>query len=237
LKTDIDYDPNLHVWSTEDLIADFYDGKLAGKFEIRQPDEQELEYLLQANFNDVDLKKFLSDTKLDKTSQNGYTSGTMNGSLNIGTQVSDNSSRVGTFRLTINDMQVGKLSPLARLLQVLKLTEPKDFAFDSMFIDSYIRGKDMLVEKLDLSGQTHAFNGSGRMDLENNNVDLTLTARGRRPVAGSPSLLQSLTEGLGQAVVRMEIDGNFHDPEITTRTLPVLEETLQILGTKPDTSD
>ena len=95
----------------------------------------------------------------------------------------------------------------------------------------------MFVKKLDLSGKTHAFNGSGRMDLESNNVDLTLTARGRRPVAGRPSLLQSLTEGLGQAVVRMEIDGNFHDPEITTKTLPVLEETLQILGTKPATSN
>ncbi len=237
LKTDIDYDPNLQVWSTEDMIADFYGGKLTGKFEIRQPNEQAFEYLLQVSFNNVDLEQFLSDTKLEKASTNGYTSGRMDGSLNINTQISDSSSRIGTCRLTISDMQVGKLSPLAKLLQVLKLTEPKNFAFNSMFIDSYIRGKSMFVEKLDLSGQTHAFNGSGRMDLESNNVDLTLTSRGRRAVAGSPSLLQSLTEGLGQAVVRMEIAGNFHDPEITTKTLPVIEETLQILGTKPATSD
>ena len=237
LKTNIGYDPSRRLWSTEDLIADFYGGKLAGKFEISQPDGQDLGYLLQVSFNDVELERFLSDTKLEKTTTNGYTKGRMNGSLNIDNRIGGASSRIGTCRLIISDMQVGKLSPLAKLLEVLKLTEPKDFAFDQMFIDSYIRGKNMFVEKLDLSGQTHAFNGSGRMDLESNNIDLTLTARGRRPVAGSPSLLQSLTEGLGRAVVRLEIDGNFHDPEITTKTLPVLEETLQILGTKPAATD
>ncbi len=159
----------------------------------------------------------------------------MNGSLSINARLGDGSSRIGTCRLAISDMQVGQLSLPAKLLQVLKLTESKDFAFDQMFLDSYIRRNDLLIKKLDLSGQAVAFVGSGRMDLKTRNIDLVLTARGRRLATDDPSILQSLTEGLGQAVVRIEVTGDFHDPKVTTKTLPVIEETLKILGTKPAT--
>ncbi len=234
LEAKVVFDPQQRNWSTQELMADFYDGKLTGKFEIRRRGEQAFEYLLQAGFDNVDLKKFLSDSELEKSSENGYSSGNMNGSLSASAQIGDVSSRIGTCILSIRDMQVGKLSPLAKLLQVLQLTEPKDYAFDQMFVDSYIRGDNMFVEKLDLSGQSHAFNGSGRINLQNKDINLTLTARGRRSINDSPSFLQSLTEGLSRAVVRMEITGSFNDPIITTKTLPVIEETLQILGTRPD---
>jgi hypothetical protein len=132
-------------------------------------------------------------------------------------------------------MQFGKLSPLGKLLQVLKLTESKDFAFDKMFVDSYIRRNDLLVKKLDLSGQAVAFYGSGLMDLKTRNVDLVLTARGRRLATDDPSVWQSLTEGLGRAVIKMKVTGDFYDPDVKTEALPVIGDTLRILGKKPDT--
>ncbi|GAJ07108.1 unnamed protein product [marine sediment metagenome] len=159
----------------------------------------------------------------------------MDGSLSINARIGDSSSRIGTCKLAISDMQVGQLSPLGKLLQVLNLTEPKDFAFDQMFFDSYIRRNDLLVKKLDLSGQAVAFYGPGRMDLKTRNVDLVLIARGRRLATDDPSVLQSLTEGLGRAVVRLEVTGNLYDPKVTRKTLPGIGETLQILGTKPST--
>jgi len=275
LKADIYYDPNLRNWSTEDLIADCYGGKLTGKFEFKQPTEQLRyplswgsrlgsgpgphlrntadqspsyfatslqnegpltgagEYLLQVGFDNVDLKRFLSDTKLKETPDSGYTSGKMNGSLSISARIGDSSSRIGIFRLAISDMQAGELSPVAKLLQVLKLTEPRDFAFDQMLVDSYIKHNGLFVRKLDLSGESLALNGSGSMDLQTRNVDLILTARGQRLGTADPSILQSLTEGLGQAVVRVEVTGDFYDPQVTTRTLPLIKDSLQILGTLP----
>lgn len=128
-------------------------------------------------------------------------------------------------------MQVGKLSPLSKLLGVLKLTEPKDFAFEQMLVDSYIKHNRLFFKQLDLSGEALAFTGSGWMDLQNQNVDLTLTGRGHRLSTAEPSVLQSLTEGLGQGVVRMEVSGNVYDLQVTTTTLPVIKETLEILGT------
>jgi len=191
------------------------------------------EYLLQVGFDNVDLKRFLSDTKLKETPDNGYTSGKMNGSLGISARIGDSSSRIGIFRLAISDMQAGELSPLAKLLQVLKLTEPWDFAFDQMLVDSYIKHNGLFVSKLDLSGDSLALNGSGFMDLQTRNVDLVLTARGQRLGTADPSILQSLTESLGQAVVRVEVTGDFYDPQVTTRTLPLIKDSLQILGTLP----
>ena len=57
-------------------------------------------------------------------------------------------------------MQIGKISPLAKLLLVLQLTEPKDFAFEQMLVDSYIQDGKLFLEQFDLSGKAVAFNGS-----------------------------------------------------------------------------
>ncbi len=235
LKANISYDPDARSWSTENLIADFYNGKLKGRFQFQEPAEQPGQYVLQAGFVDVNLKKFLSDTELKRITTNGHSSGKMNGSLCINARTDDENTRIGTCKLLISDMQVGKLSPWAKILQVLRFTEPTDFAFDQMVLDSYIKPDGLFVRKLDLSGQDLAFFGSGRMDLQKNSVDLILTARGRRLVTDDPSVLQSLTEGLGQAVVRMSVAGDFNDPKVKTEPLPVIEGTLQVLGARSTT--
>ncbi len=237
LNANINYDPHRQIWSTKNLIAHSYDGKLAGRFEFKLPINSDFEYLLQVGFDNIDLKQFLSDTKPGATSHNGHTSGKMNGSLSISTAVGDDYSQIGRCRLKIADMQVGTVSPLAKLLLVLKLTEPTNFAFEQMLVDSYIKNDKLFFEKLDLAGEALAFNGSGWMDLKNQNVDLTLTARGRRLATAEPSILQSLTDALGGAVVRVEVKGNVYDPQVTTRTLPLFEDSLQILGTKPTEPD
>jgi len=231
LKADICYDPNLHNWATKSLIADCYGGRLTGRLEFRQSAHAAPECMLQVAFDNVDLRQFLSDTKPKQTPDTERTSGKMDGELSLSAGSDDSSSCIGICRLAISDMKVGQLSPLGKLLQVLKLTEPKDFAFDRMLVDSYIKGERLFFRKLDLSGEALAFYGSGWMNLPSHNVDLVLTARGRRLATADPSILQSLTENLGQAVVQMEVTGDFYDPQITTKAFPVIRQPLEILGT------
>ena len=69
------------------------------------------------------------------------------------------------------------------------------------------------------------------MDMPTGQVALTLSARAGRLAAAQPAVLQSLTEGLGGAVVRMEVTGRVDDPQVETKTLPVIEDSLSILGT------
>ena len=236
LKGNICYDFDSRYWSTQDLIADFYSGKLKGKFELKQPPGQAEEYVLQTGFENVDLKQFLSDTVSGQAPEKGHTSGIMDGSLSLNAGLDDNSSRIGTCKLSISDMQVGKLSPLAKILQVLQLSL-EDHAFDRMYVDSYIKRNSLFVRKLDLSGERIAFYGSGSMDLKSRNVNMALTSRGKRLATDDPSLLQSLTEGLTQAVVRMDVTGDLYDPKVTTKTLPLIDQTLKIFGSKPDTQN
>ena len=234
LTTDVNYDPGLQGWVSEKLVADCYGGKLAGKLEVKSAAgaaEEALAYMLRVGFDDVDLKRFVMGGRSGETVGSDYSSGTMSGSLSVGARVGEGAGRVGRCRLAIKDMRVGKLSPLAKLLYVLSLTEPKDFAFERMAVDSYIKGDRLFFETFDLSGKALAFRGSGWMDLESEDIDLTLTARGQRLAAAEISLLQSLAEGLGSAVVRMEVTGNAYDPHVETKTLPLIEDTLGILGT------
>ena len=230
VTADIDYDRDLHRWVSENLKADCYGGKLAGGLELRQSADSGLEYVLQTGFEDVDLKKFLSDTKMKSDHDQDHTAGKMEGSLNISARIGDSSSRIGTCKLSIADMQVGRLSPLVKLLAVLRFSEPREFAFDRMFVDSYVRRNDLFVRKIDLSGQSVAFYGSGSMDLQTREVNLDLIARGRRLATADPSVLGSLAEGLGQAVVKIEVTGDFYDPQVVKKPLPFIQGALDVLG-------
>jgi hypothetical protein len=233
LKADISYDPNSRRWTTDDLIADSYGGRLTGKFELQQPEGEVFKYQSQIGFDNIDVEKFFSDTESRQISGNGYTQGQLAGALYLAGELGSSYQQIGRCRLKITDMQVGKLSPLAKLLTVLRLTEPKDFAFEQMVVDSYVKQNKILINEFDLSGDSVAFKGTGWMDLQDQNVNLTLTARGRRLALAEPSILQSLTDTLGRAVVRMEVSGNYYDPDVTVTTLPVIKDTLGIFGTEP----
>lgn len=230
LKADIRYHPEIQTWASRSLTADCYGGKLIGKLQFSKKPDTILGYTLQTSFLNVDLKKFLSDTRMASDRGNDYTTGKMEGYLNIGATLGDNDSRLGTCKLSIVDMQVGRVSPLAKLLQVLRFSEPTKFAFDKMFLDSYIKADDLIVKKLDLAGKSAAFYGSGLMDLRTLKIDLGLIARGKRLATADPSIIGSLAEGLGRAVVKIEVIGDFYDPQVITTPLPFIKGTLDILG-------
>ncbi len=241
LKADVNYDRQQKNWSTENLIAGCYGGKLAAKFQFKQPADKASEYLLQMAFDNIDLRQFLADTKSKPASGGSHTTGRVAGALSIihqtlgprtGKVAGHNYQRIGRCSLKITDMQVGKASLLAKLLAVLKLTGPKDYAFDRMLVDSYIKGDRIYLEHLDLVGNAVTFSGSGWLNWHSKNVKLTLFARGRRLATAEPSILASLTEGIGLAVVRMDVTGNLYDPQVTVTTLPVIKGPLGILGTK-----
>ena len=104
-----------------------------------------------------------------------------------------------------------------------------------MLVDAYINHNKVFIESFDLSGDAIAFSGSGSLDMKSWDVDLVLTARGRRPATAEPSVLQSLPDALGGGVVRIEVTGNIYDPQVETRALPMIADSLHILGSKPTT--
>ncbi|MGD0573316.1 MAG: hypothetical protein ABSB11_09910 [Sedimentisphaerales bacterium] len=231
IDTVLSYDAEMRQWRSRHFVADYYDGKMTGKLQLTKSDKGGFDYLLETGVDGADLKKFLLDTDKEVRPDEHYSTGSISGSLSIIGSLVDDSIRLGRCRVKITDMQVGKMSPIANLLVVLNLTEPSDYAFDQMTIDSYIQDNKMFLRQVDLSGKSVAFYGSGWLDLKTDDIKMTLTARSRRLASANPSVWQSLTEGLSRAVVRVEVKGKIGDPHVTTMPLPVIKETLEILGT------
>jgi hypothetical protein len=232
VDTVIGYNPQEKAWLSQHFVANFYGGKMIGKLRLNRTDAGNYDYMLETSVAGADLKKFLLDRETgEKSTEEHYSTGSMSGWLSITGLVNDESIRLGRFKLKIIDMEVGKRSIFAKLLAVLNLTEPKDYTFDRMTLDAYIQDNRMFLRQIDLSGKSLALDGSGRLDLKTDEINLVMTARGSRLAREKPSLWESLTEGLGRAVVRVEVKGKANDPQITTKPLPVLKETLKILGT------
>ena len=232
VKADIYYDPQQHKWQTDNLRAGCCDGIVSGKFELELLSEKPSEYVLETAFDKIDLEQFFTGRGLENNSLNGYTTGKMSGSLCVAGKAGDSRSCIGRCKLQVTDMQVGKLSPLAKLLYAVQLTESGNFAFEQMYVDSCINGEKVILQRFDLSGKAVAFNGSGWMTLPQQKINLVLTARGKRLINAEPSILGSLTEDLGQAIVRVEVTGDVSDPQVTTRALPLIKDALGLLGTK-----
>jgi hypothetical protein len=227
---EFNFDRSRGSWVADDFCARLYGGKLAGRIEIRPGSDSNVEYFVDVGFEGVDLRRFMTAGSTRPADR--YSSGRMAGSVSASGWLGRRLPVIGQCRLSITDMRLGKLSPIGKLLSVLKLTEPKDFAFDRMIVDAYINHGRLFVQKIDISGESLAFEGSGWVELGERTVDITLTARGPRLADVEPNLLQSLTEGLGQAIIRMEVKGSVEDPVITTTRFPVIKDGLDVLGTR-----
>ncbi len=231
LCADMVYDPNTTTWFAHNFVGDCYGGRVLGDFQVDPTGQGVFQYLVSGALVRVNLQDYLLAGRVGDETPEDCSSGTLNAALSLGAKVGDGSSRLGVCRVDVADMQIGKVSPLANLLAVLRLTEPSDYTFDRMLIESYLKRNKLLISRFDLSGKNLAFTGGGTIDLPDGNVDLTLTARGKRVTAAQPSILQSLTEGLTGAMVRMEVSGTTNNPDVQTKTLPVIEDSLKILGT------
>lgn len=238
----IGYEPKEQSWISSNLIAYCYDGTVMGKLTIK-PLQGRPTYTLQAALTNIDLQKFLEQCRADyapaaaaqaemENSNGTYTSGKMSGSLNVTGYLGSSFPRMGRCKLVITEMQFGKMSLLAKILSVMRLNAPEDYAFDQMVVDSYIENNKLNLQKIDLSGKTLVLSGSGSVDLESHGINVVLTARDKHLGAAKPTILQSLTEALSPAMMRIDVTGDFYDPKVETRTLPVLKDSFGILGTK-----
>ena len=237
VKADIVYEPNSCVWASRNFLGNCYDGRMIGDISVARSRPGVMQYLLTVAFSRVSLEPFLLGHKVaqslatDAPAETGNSVGTMNAALSLGAQVGDGSSRLGACKVHVVDMQVGEVSPLSKVLAYLSLTKPSDHAFERLLVESYLKRNKLLIHKFDMAGENLAFTGTGSMDMLNNSLNLTLTARGKRLAESRPSVIQSLTESLGGGVVRMEVTGKTDNPQIETKTLPVIQDSLRILGT------
>lgn len=241
------YDPAQKRWSSEDFLARCYDGKVTGSVEIIR--NTGWEYTTQVYLEGINLAKFLaagqtpartpppqpqdapSESQTSASPEPAPTKGTLSGWGSMSGKLGNTPGRLGRLRLTVENMQIGRLSLLARIVAALKLSFHQQPAFSRMRLDAFLEGDRVLLERVDLLGQAVSMRGRGNLILSTRqiNADFAATLMGLKR---EPTLLQSLAIGLGPAFVKVEVRGNLSDPKITTRPLPMVKESLEILGTK-----
>jgi len=224
------YDPNEKQWLSQDVLGDFYGGRLSGQLSFGLKNSARPQNCVQLSVTDASLKAFLMDSPKESARTQKQSVGDINGSISVITRLSPGEQRIGRCMFTVKNMQVGKVSPLSKLLLALSLTEPSDYTFENMVVNSYIRGDTLHIEQFDLAGESVAFKGSGTIYLPTEALDLLLIARGKQRLASSnPTPLESLTEGLFGTVMRVGVTGPLDDPEIKTH-MPMFEDPFKLLG-------
>ncbi|MFH1613700.1 MAG: AsmA-like C-terminal domain-containing protein [Planctomycetota bacterium] len=226
----IEYDPNNSLWSISDLVADCYEGRVAAAFELQRPNSTDFAYELQAAFENVDADRFLSAPNEPQVHKGK--AGRINGFVSL-TADEQPDSRKGVMKLSIHDMKAGRASVLAKILSVMNFSLPKDFIFSDMTIEAYIKAEQMILSKVDIQGDAFALKGSGKMNLENKNIDIDFIAAAPR-LLSEPPALESIAEGISPALVKVKVEGNLYNPEVKTKTLPVIKDTLNLLGEKAE---
>ena len=225
----IQYYPEKKHWFSQNVLADFYGGRIAGQMRLGLKGSERPENSVQLSISDASLQQFLMDPPKESERTRIMSVGEINAHLSLITPLSPSEPRIGRCMYTISNMKVGKFSPLAKLLLAMSLTEPSDYAFETMTVNSFIQNDTLHIEQLDLAGESVAFNGSGTIDLPTEALDLLLLARS----SSNPSPLESLTDGLFGTVMRIGVKGMLDDPEIKTH-MPVLEDPLKLLGSPGD---
>ncbi|MFA5554254.1 MAG: AsmA-like C-terminal domain-containing protein [Phycisphaerae bacterium] len=228
IQGDIGYDRIGRRWVCDNFTARLHGGNLAGRFSLGDKDNRNA-FEFQSGFKEVSLQEFLKD-QAERETAGGITSGTLNGSISLSGSKGQVSSYFGTCTVNINDIRIGRLSPVARVLSALKLQEPADYAFENMSFDSYIKSSVMYFERFELTGKTLNFTGKGTMEINSKNLDLKLAVRGPRLADIDPPLIGFLTDILGQAVLGMEVTGNINNPQVTIQPLPLIKGLIELFG-------
>jgi hypothetical protein len=223
LLADVGYNGTAGTLDLNNIIADFYGGKLVGTFRLAEGTDGRGGYTLKALFEHINLREFLA---FETGETPDYISGLMSGEIDVNSQ---QRSQGGKVQMRITDMKVGKLSFFSKVLAVLKLAEPKEYAFDDMIVTAYLRDNELMVEQMNLSSSAFALRGQGSIDLEKSTLNLQFIAAGPRLGKDAP-MLQSLAEGLSPAMARVSVTGDFKDPKVEQTTLPVIKDTLEIFG-------
>jgi hypothetical protein len=224
------YDPESRTWTTENLTGDFYGGRLMGMMNLQWIPGEPTALQMRLGISNARLHDFLSEARAGAAQGSEASRGILAGSLSLGWGRGPQRVCIGHCQLSVQDMQLGAQSPLSKVLANLRGYAKDDIHFDRLFINAYIQDRSVHFQRFDISGRSLALQGAGALDLTTNWIQLDLVTRGIRHPTADPKLLQSLSEGLGGAVIRMQVTGDPMRPEVATKTLPVLGDTLRILG-------
>jgi hypothetical protein len=96
--------------------------------------------------------------------------------LRLGGEGGDLTTLRGSGRVDVADGKMGQLPIVLDLFKALGLRKPDGTAFEQLHMEYGIDGQRLLVQVLDLKGQSVSLRGAGSMGLDGSNVRIDFTA-------------------------------------------------------------
>ncbi|MHC5060024.1 MAG: translocation/assembly module TamB domain-containing protein [Planctomycetota bacterium] len=232
LRAPIIFNRENSTFTSNDFTAYCYGGKIIGDLELKEPGTSGTPYVLRFAFDNIEIEGVLSakaGPSADEATA-GQTRGLAGGVFSSAGTLGRKGTSIGRLNVKVRDMELARRSLLGKMVTAMQLNDPTDFIFSGMTAEAYLKKSKIVFEQVYMSGESMVMQGSGQLDLENNNVVLDFTASGKK-ITSDPSFLESLAKGLGSAVAKVEVRGNIEKPRIET-SMPLFKNPLSIFGTK-----
>jgi hypothetical protein len=222
------YDPNDSVLASRDFEAAMGNGVVTGSATVDIYNEMSfLAYTLGLTFVGIDVEQIVARQGVPVESEQ-VQRGSAEGMIDVRGRIGRAESKEGRLSVVVSKMQLGKQTLVGKVLTAIQFREPKDYVFNRMEMVAFIRGDEVVFDRLRILGRPFVFHGDGRVNLETNHIKMDMVALGG--LAGvEPMILDSLLRGLGSAFWKIEIRGDLREPEIRTISLPILQFPLDLL--------
>ena len=228
LSGQVVFDPNDGVLVSRNFSAVLGEGIANGSLTMDiQGSQSFLDYTLDLMFEGLDVARLVSAGQVFERNDTGER-GKVKGTLSLQGRAGRSETKQGRLNATVSEMRLGRQSLIGKVLTAIQFREPKDYVFNRMELDTFIRGDEAVLDRIRIVGRPFVFHGDGRLNLKTYRVAVDLVALGG--LAGTETvILDSLLRGLGSAFWKIEIRDDMRDPTIRTISLPILQLPLDLL--------
>ncbi|MCD4831518.1 MAG: hypothetical protein K8R02_06895 [Anaerohalosphaeraceae bacterium] len=228
LESEIVFDSIKKTIATKSFKADCLGGKLAGEAVFRIGENNNLsEYYLSSSFIDISSQRFISPNEPQMDNP-----GVITGELNMEGDFQKPGSAIGRLIAQAKNMKSRKQSLMARISSAIFETSKKKSAFEKITLESYIKGPQLQIGRLDIIGTAIALRGTGTFNVAEDKLDIKFKGYTDSGDKDEPGFFGSLAAGLAPAFLKVDLTGSMAEPKIKVTALPVLKESLEIIGTK-----
>jgi len=219
-------EPGSNILRLDDLAGRAYGGQAAGFGQVRF-EPAETSYALYMIARDMSLGPFLNATR-PKDSPPVQASGTVDGRLYLRGVSGRVDSRQGTGEVHIRQAQMYKLPFVLAMLSAINITIPDENAFHDAHASFEIQANRLHFDTIELKGRSLSMLGSGSMDTETEQLDLTFITGSPHDLPRIPLLIE-LARGASRELMEIAITGPLSKPTMRGRPLYSLRMTLEAL--------
>ncbi|MHC5123668.1 MAG: hypothetical protein ACYSOR_05640, partial [Planctomycetota bacterium] len=201
------FDPNSMQLESNKFTATLYDGDIRGTLRVNLPPDKAPGYQLGLDYEGVDIQKLLAAAKKNPQ-QSGQ--GSASGRLALEGEVADFSTWRGIFRTKAVNLKMGRQSLLGKILTAVQLKQPENFVFSQIDVDAAVVGPKLIFDQIRMDGNPLIFQGTGRVNIQNRQVELDLASWDRK---SEETILETLARGIGSALWKVEVRGTLESPK------------------------